>query len=120
MFCFCAQEFNAKQLAQWDGVVTSLESLELQHSTGLKGLIRSGIPYHLRVSNSMKLVIVTLCIKCVFYRTISLWCSIRFTSFHALPSRIFKIKLPSLFVNPAILGELWICEVAASAHVMSK
>jgi len=50
MFAFCTQEFNAKQLAQWDGVVTSLESLETQHSPGLKALVRSGIPYHLRVS----------------------------------------------------------------------
>jgi len=50
MFSFCAQEFNAKQLAQWDGVVTAVESLEIQHYPGLKALVRSGIPYHLRVS----------------------------------------------------------------------
>jgi hypothetical protein len=50
MFSFGAQEFNAKQLAQWDGIVTSLESLEVQHSPVLKALVRSGIPYHLRVS----------------------------------------------------------------------
>ncbi|XP_023719793.1 TBC1 domain family member 2B isoform X3 [Cryptotermes secundus] len=43
-----SQELNKKHLAQWDGIVTSLESLELHHIPGLKALIRSGIPYHHR------------------------------------------------------------------------
>jgi hypothetical protein len=46
------QALNANQLAQWDGVVTSLETLELQHVAGLKELVRGGIPYHHRVRSS--------------------------------------------------------------------
>lgn len=43
-----SQELSAKHLAQWDGIVTSLESLERHHFPDLKALIRSGIPYHHR------------------------------------------------------------------------
>jgi hypothetical protein len=52
------QVLNANQLAQWDGIVTSLETLEIQHVTGLKALIRSGIPYHHRVSSSHQIYLI--------------------------------------------------------------
>ncbi|XP_069694443.1 TBC1 domain family member 2B-like isoform X2 [Periplaneta americana] len=42
------QEPNANLHSQWDGVATSLVSLELHNVVGLKALVRTGIPYHHR------------------------------------------------------------------------
>jgi hypothetical protein len=42
---------------------------------------------------------------------------------HIFPLRAppaFKIKVPSKFMNPTVLGELYKCELAASAHVTSE